>query len=379
MKKIILLLLLFAICLTGCTTIHRKNKQKEEIESLELTGLSDPNLSAYVEDALYDELVEEFNSTEYFIENIQVTHVSNEYLEELHYNTQSNIYFGYSLEQIDEAFGDQKYIFDIDENGNTIVKEVTVIDDHFDDIIKNVSSGLGVILICVTVSVLASPIAPAVSVIFAASAKTATSFALSSAALDGVITAAVTGYQTGKLDETLNSGMLAASEGFKWGAIFGASTAVSLKGASRNGLTMNQVALIQKESKYPLDVLKQFSSMEQYEICKKSGLTPQMINGKTALTRKIDLGLKDEFGRTNLERMQQGSAALDSNGISYELHHIGQKIDSTLAILTKSEHVQNGNYNIWHDLGLISEVHTEINNWDTQRIKFWESIAKSLE
>lgn len=386
MKKIISSFLAITLLLTGCTNNDsNENKIKEtEIEELQFSGVDDPSLTSYIEDELYENIVEELDSDKYFIENVQATYVSKEYLEESKYNSQSNIYFGYSLEQLDQAFGDTKYVFDIDEKGNTTVKELVEITDSFDKVIQNVMIGSGVILICVTVSLVAAPSVPAVSLIFATSTKTATTFAISSATLDGVVSATITGYETGDIDKAIQSGLVSASEGFKWGAIFGAvsggaSSTISLKGATRNGLTMNQAAKIQKESKYPLDVIKQFSTPEQYEICKNAGLVPKMINGKTALVRDIDLSYVDEFGRTNLERMKQGLAALDQNGQAYELHHIGQKVDSTLAILTKGEHMQGGNNTIWHSLENASGVHSTGNNWDAQRKAMWKSLAKMME
>ncbi len=60
-------------------------------------------------------------------------------------------------------------------------------------------------------------------------------------------------------------------KGFKWGALGGTisggvSEAVALKGVALNGLTMNEAATIQKKSKYPLDVIKQMHSMEEYQV-----------------------------------------------------------------------------------------------------------------
>ena len=188
----------------------------------------------------------------------------------------------------------------------------------------------------------------------------------------------------------MEAAALAGSEGFKWGAISGAVSGgaaetvkytkamKALKGADLTGLTTQQAAAIQMESGYPVDVIKQFTSMDQYNICKNAGLSPQMVNGQTALVRKIDLNYVDDMGRTNLERMKQGLAALDDTGTPFELHHIGQKTDSTLAILTKSEHMKGGNNKIWHELGNASEVHTATNNWDAQRQAFWKAVANSM-
>ena len=340
----------------------------------------------YVENAVYTELVTTLDSESYFVENVEAIYYSKEYLEELAYNTQSNIYFGFTLAEIDKCFEGERYVFTLGEEGETVVQPFEKYDNTYEQVLKNVATGTGVILLCVTVSVLSGGSAPAVSMIFAASAKSGTIMALSSGFIGGVASGVITGMETEDFEESMKAALLSGSEGFKWGAITGtisggATEAIALKGATLNGLTMNQAAAIQRESKYPLDVIKQFSSMEQYEICKNAGLTTKVINGRTALVRNIDLDYVDEAtGLTNLELMKAGYAPIDpSTGLKYQLHHIGQKKDSTLAILTEAEHKSNGNNTIWHDLNITSEVHTSTNNWDAQRKAFWKSMGQMFE
>lgn len=359
---------------------------EEYVNSLVFTSLNDPNLMRYVEDTVYTDLVNQLDSDKYFVENVEAVYISKEYLDELAYNSQENIYFGYKLSDLEEAFQGDKFIFTLGENGQTDVVPFEEYDDTFDKVIRNVAIGTGVILLCVTVSVVTGGAgALAVSMIFAASAKSATVFALSSGVISGVSAGVVEGIQTHDFDKAVKAAAFKGSEGYMWGACTGAITggsseAIALKGATLNGLTMKQAATIQKESKYPIDVIKQFSNMEQFEICKEAGLTAEMVNGKTALIRNIDLNFVDEAtGMTNLELMQQGKAAIDPiSGLPYELHHIGQKADSTLAILTKAEHMQNGNNKIWHVFGKASEAHAPGNTWDTQRMDFWKSMATLL-
>ena len=346
-------------------------------------GLNDPALLPYIEDTLYQELVNSLNSDEYFVENVSAIYISQEYLDELAYNSQVNIFFGYTLAELDEQFQETKYVFTLGDNNETVVEPFEAYDDTYDRVLRNVAVGTGVILICVTVSVVSAGVgAPAVSMIFAAAAKSGTVMAFSGGVLGGVSASIVTGIQTGDMDAALKSAALAGSEAFKWGAIGGsisggASEAIALKGATLNGLSINEAAAIQKESGYPLDVIKNFKSMEQYNICKEAGLTPQMINGKMSLVRNIDLNFTDEFGRTNLERMRQGLAALDpSTGQAYQLHHIGQEMESTLSILTEAEHMQNGNNLIWHELGSDSAINRAV--FDKQRQAYWKTLAEIL-
>ena len=100
------------------------------------------------------------------------------------------------------------------------------------------------------------------------------------------------------------------------------------------------------------------------------------IGDKVCLVKPdIDWNQKDELGRSNKERAEQGLAPLDKNGKPIELHHIGQNNDSTLAILTKAEHMQGGNNTIWHEFKP-SEINRKA--FDGIREAFWESIANSL-
>lgn len=409
MKKILAVMLAAVFALTGCTmssssensevitttqsaivssqtdtTTANKGSVENYVEQLNFTSLDDPNLLRYFEDSVYSELVGELNSDDYFVENISTKYISKEYIEELQYNSQENIFFGYSLSELDKQFEGKRYVFSLGDDGKTTVKEFEEFSYgfDFDKVIKNVAIGSGVILVCVTVSVLTAGTAPAVSVVFAASASTATKFAISGTIISGASSAIVKGIQSGDLEAAMLSGISNGSEGFKWGAIVGAfsggaSEALTLKGATLNGLTMNEVALIQKESKYPIDVIKQFSSIEQYNVCKEAGLVPRMINGKTALIRNIDYNFIDEAtGLTNLERMKQGLAALDSNGVAYEWHHIGQRADSTLALLTKEEHRLGDNYKIWHIIGEESQIDRAA--FDKTRSELWKSVAELL-
>ena len=346
----------------------------------EYDNLNDPALLGYVEDSVYAELVKNLDDG-YFVQNVSAVYVSSEYLEEVSYNSKSNIFFGYTLAELDAQFQGIRYVFTLNDEDETTVEPFEEYDDTYERVIKNVAVGSGVILICVTVSVVSGGIgAPAISMIFAASAKTGTIMALSSGGIGALASGIITGIQTQDFDEAVKAAALAGSEGFKWGAISGTisggvSEAVALKGATLNGLTMDEAAILQREG-YPLDVIKEFRSMEQYNICKEAGLSPQMVDGNTALIRDIDLDFVDEMGRTNLERMKQGLAALDpATGDSYQLHHIGQRADSTLAILTRAEHMQGGNNTIWHELNKTTQVHVPENKWDAQRQAFWKALA----
>ena len=218
--------------------------------------------------------------------------------------------------------------------------------------------------------------------IFAVSATTAKTMALSSATFGAIVSGIVRGYQTGDVKEALEAAAVGATEGFKIGAITGAlsggaAETLLLKLGTQGGLTMSEVALIQVESNYPIELIMKFNSMEQYNIVKNAGHTSQMVNGKTALVRNIDLNYIDELtGKTNLQLMQDGKAPFDPTGQKYELHHIGQKKDSPLAILTQAEHRQNGNDTIWHTLTEGFENPSNDPSWKTIKEAFWKDYAR---
>ena len=132
------------------------------VENLGYDSLGDEGFLNYIEDCVYTDLVNQIDSSDYFVENVAASYVSNEYLEELEYNSQENIFFGYTLSELNGIFDGTRYIFSLDESGQTVVKEFEEYKDS--DIIsavRNVAIGTGVILICVTVSSVTAVGAPA--------------------------------------------------------------------------------------------------------------------------------------------------------------------------------------------------------------------------
>ena len=392
MKRLIALFLSLTMVLTGCSkpqtpnpasesTINTVSAPAEWVEVFpEFDSLSDEDLLLEVENLVYRETIEALDSEEYVVENVSAVYLSKEYFEEVAFNSQSNVYFGYTLAELDEIFQGTSYIFTLGDDGTTAVQELQVIDDHTaETMLRNIAIGTGVILVCVTVSVVSAGAgAPAVSIIFAASATTAKTMAVSSAAFGGISAGVVRGIETGDFDEAMEAAALGATEGFKWGAVSGAvigggSEAFLLKSATKSGLTMNEVALIQKESNLPMDVISQFHSMKEYSVYKEAGLKPVIVNGRVALVQDIDLNyvseLPDGTKVTNLERMQSGFAPIEpATGKAYQLHHIGQKADGTLAVLTEDQHL--GNSTILNIAGKASEI--DRSGFGNTRKEFWK-------
>ncbi len=229
-------------------------KLSNEEEAKKFYSLSDPKLLQYIEDQVYASIESSFDGEDYRIEGIDAIYISKEYIEELNYNSKENIYFGYTLAELDAQYEGERYVFTVDDTGNTIVKSFEKYDDTYSKLIQNVAIGTGVILVAVTVSVLATPIGlpQCVSMVFAASAKTGTAFALSSAGLGFASTAIVKGIETKDFEETLKEATYAGSEGFKWGAISG----VVAGGAAKSLSLFRSARKIPTHRQSELDVLK---------------------------------------------------------------------------------------------------------------------------
>ena len=349
----------------------------------EFRSLGDPALRTYIEDTLYESLVSELDSEDYFVENVTAIYISQDYLDELEYNSKANVFFGYTLNELEAQFEGNKYVFTLGENNETVVEPWKDYVDPMGQVIKNVAIGTGVILVCVTVSVVTAGTGTyACSMIFAMAAQGGAIGALYGGRFGALSAGVVKLVQTGNVNEAFDAALIGGSEGFKWGAITGvisggAGEAIALKGATLNGLQMNEAAWIQRESGYPLSLIKEFHSVREFEIYQESGLFPYVVDGKAAMIREINIHQRDAAGRTNLERMLSREAPLDPDGIAYELHHVGQKSDSVLAILTRSEHRGEGNFRDLHD-NLISSVVDHGSSWETQKRNFWKSFGNML-
>ena len=225
MRRIISFILSVTLIITinlGQIT-YAEEASNQYTPDVEFSNISDPALLKYMESAVYDQLIDDLDSDQYFVENVSAIYISQEYLEELAYNSQSNVFFGYTLAELDAEFQGSRYVFTLDNDGLTTVKELEEIeDDSFNQVMRNVAIGGGVILVCVTVSALTGGVAPAVSVIFAASAKTGTVMALSSGVISGASAGIVKGIETHSVNEAMKAAAVAGSEGFKWAAISGA-------------------------------------------------------------------------------------------------------------------------------------------------------------
>lgn len=240
MFKRIAVLLIFALVASILSSVCIRNDMLTAVaDEVEFERLNDPNLPGYIEDSIYASLVNELDSDQYYVENVSTVYISKEYIRNLEYNSKSNVFFGYTLAELDAQFEGQKYVFTLGENGETIVApfiQSDNADSSLKTILKNVAIGTGVILVCVTVALItknpasAAGAGKAVRVIFAVSSKAAKHGAITAiklAGVDGISTAIIAGYKTKDFQQAIEAGAIAASEGFKFGAITGTAKSIA--------------------------------------------------------------------------------------------------------------------------------------------------------
>lgn len=294
------------IALESSTEIEQTDSIIEDMNP-EFANLSDPELLQYVEDNIYSDLVSRFDSEDYIINNVSAVYVSEEYLEEIAYNSQSNIYFGHTLEELDAQFGGTRYVFSLGENGETVVEEFKAYDDTYEQVIKNVAVGTGVILVCVTVSVVSGGVgAPtAVSMIFASAAKTGTVYALSSGTISAVAAGAITGIQTHDFEDVKKAAALAGSESFKWGAI----TGIIVGGATE------AVTLYRSANTIPLPRESELTVLERTQNSSEqlSYLDGIEVPSNTPGATRPDVVVKNANGSVNAIEVKNYNLAQSSN------------------------------------------------------------------
>jgi hypothetical protein len=134
---------------------------------------------------------------------------------------------------------------------------------------------------------------------------------------------------------------------------------------------------IQEKSPYSDTINDKIRTEDELGVYTESGLEEAVINDNPVLIdNSIDIGLIDDMGRTNLERMEKGLAPLDANGEPYNLHHIGQKMDSPLAELKNGTH--KSEYSTLHDTS-IKESDIDRQAFNKQRAEHWKARAEAIK
>jgi len=269
MKRILVSLLLFVFVLTACTPQTESGNQSNaettttasesvtEAKTYAYPAFSETSINDdyYINELAYQLAAALEENETVIVESIKPIYVSQEYINELAYNSRENIYYGYKLSELDKQFGGAKYAFTVEDGKTVAVPFVPATSDAvINTIVKNTAIGAGVILLCATVSIVAGPAGVAaggltavnvVHIIFTAAATSAASGAAIGIATGGVFKGAANliGYLSNgeevNWEEVGKAAAVGASEGFKWGAVVGAVTggisgAVKLPAAGQN-------------------------------------------------------------------------------------------------------------------------------------------------
>ena len=253
MNKLISVILCFLIVLTGCSTnkessINDKNEESADVNGTEdlnedfyddlpdvdLNLLSQEEMNQFISDTALAEMEYRLESDEYKLESVDVVYLSKEYVDELEYNSKENVFFGYTLSELDQQFAGQKYIFTLGENGETIVKVIENNDKYLETVIKNVAIGAGVIVVLITVSVVTSgagtaPVVQVLHGICVAGAQKGLLGAALGTCIGGIGSGIAEYAKTGDTSRIAESMLVGASYGFEIGAISGAAIGVGTK------------------------------------------------------------------------------------------------------------------------------------------------------
>ena len=368
MKRIIAILLGLVMLLTGCARTQPATQSQTRISetvSIPVTealkeidmwednipqndSLDNTALLQYIEDDVYAELANQLGSDNYTIENITASYVSQEYLDELTFNSQSNIFFGYAIADVDSLFQGSRYVFTLDDDGKTTVQEMRIIEDtSAGQIIKNIAIGTGVILVCVTVSYFTGGAGTptTVSMIFTAAAKSGVKYALGYGVLGGISAGIVKGYQTGDMKEALGSALLVGSEGIKWGAITGV-----VSGGSSKALSIYRKSRkIPTYRKSEIDVLNKAKKIDATASEQVSYLDGKVVSKATKGATRPDVVISNPNGTVNAIEVKNYNLANNKSGLLSELkrqvndrtHHLPKGSTQEIVLDTRGRNYSN--------------------------------------
>lgn len=162
-SKLIAFPLCFALALQGCgvpaqsSTTDEEPAAQETVQTTEDNRkISDAGFVENLQDSVYnlivDDLDESGNTQQVEVKEVKAVYLSKEYIEQYSFNSKETKFFGSTLGELEAKFGDQKYVFDIDENGKTVCHAVNDFDNTFEQVSEVALLGTGVILISVTIA-----------------------------------------------------------------------------------------------------------------------------------------------------------------------------------------------------------------------------------
>ncbi|WP_322156010.1 hypothetical protein [Paratractidigestivibacter sp.] len=146
------------------------------LAEVDASSTVDSSLAEKLQDAVFDYITADLdadgNPQNLEVQEVKAVYLSKEYLEQYAFNTKETKFFGSTLGELEARFGGEKYVFDLDENGKTIVHAVSDYDDTFERVTEVALMGAGVVLVAVTITVATGGAAPTTALV-ACSSKAA--------------------------------------------------------------------------------------------------------------------------------------------------------------------------------------------------------------
>ncbi len=255
MKKLFNIIIAFILSVSFCVMaasckhdyvgIPDSGNNEPQYTVTTLSDVTSKESQYMISEILQDDLEEYNNGIEYYVEYVQSKYWSQEYIEELYYNSLKNDYFGYDYDEICSAMGDTNWCFTV-MDGKTTVIEVPQQSDMLAQLVKKVAIGTGIIVVCAVVSVVSGGVGAApVACFFAGAAKGALAGAISSGLIGSAIGGLVQGVKTHSFEEAMKGAAEGFGNGFMWGAIAGAIT-----GGLTSGSCFSKDTLIKTEEGY---------------------------------------------------------------------------------------------------------------------------------
>lgn len=180
---------------------------------------------------------------------------------------------------------------------------------------------------------------------------------------------------SGKSDKPVTDDDLAAALLEDWGKASGGSRKAH---PSYDGLTESQKAEIKQKAQWSDEIISYIRSIDEAQKYMDFGLVEMSLGDRLCLIpRDLDLEYKDGWGRTNRERLKKGKPLCGKDGKSYEVHHIGQQMDSPFAIISSTQHRGKGIDAILHNKKQPTQIDRRLFN--KQKRAMWKELIRQIE
>ncbi len=188
-------------------------------------SVSDPGFLQQIGDAVYADVTGLLHSDDYAVTSVSAVFVSREYLEEVRYNSLPNVFFGYSVQELDEQFAGEKYFFTPDENNQMTVRTLETMEKAQPEWLRLLNidpnaEGLFELRVSTRIYTGGEEM-PAVSFLLFAAPDDAVELSVSEGKIAAVAAAAIEGIRTKSIGKAVNAARQAYGEGFSWNAVTG--------------------------------------------------------------------------------------------------------------------------------------------------------------